>query len=71
MNALCLASSQNPTSTQATPTTRGRVSATPFASGNRLGAPERDFGIGYGKSSGYAASRRYTAAWTQPPFRFA
>ena len=29
--------------------------------------PERDFGIGYGRSSGYAASRRYAVAWTGAP----
>ena len=32
--------------------------------------PERDFGIGYGRSSGYAAARRYAARWNgQPHFR--
>ena len=28
---------------------------------------ERDFGVGYGRSSGYAAARRYTVAWTGLP----
>ncbi|NUO75561.1 MAG: hypothetical protein HOQ32_06055 [Lysobacter sp.] len=32
---------------------------------------ERDFGVGYGNSSGYASSRRYTNDWAQPRFRFA
>lgn len=32
---------------------------------------ERDFGVGYGNSSGYASHRRYTAEWTQPRFRVA
>jgi hypothetical protein len=32
---------------------------------------ERDFGIGYGKSSGYASNRRYAADWVQPLFRCA
>ena len=31
---------------------------------------ERDFGIGYGSSSGYASSKRYTSDWAQPRFRF-
>lgn len=31
---------------------------------------ERDFGVGYGRSSGYAAERRYAAPWNgQPHFR--
>ena len=29
--------------------------------------PERDFGIGYGRSSGYATTRRYSVAWTGLP----
>ena len=32
--------------------------------------PARDFGIGYGRSSGYATSRRYALAWAgEPRFR--
>ncbi len=30
---------------------------------------ERDFGIGYGSSSGYAQDRRYTSDWGQARFR--
>jgi hypothetical protein len=31
---------------------------------------ERDFGVGYGRSSGYASERRYAAPWNgQPRFR--
>ncbi len=30
---------------------------------------ERDFGIGYGNSSGYASEKRYASAWGQPRFR--
>ena len=31
---------------------------------------ERDFGVGYGRSSGYAAQRQYVSAWNgQPRFR--
>jgi hypothetical protein len=27
---------------------------------------ERDFGVGYGRSSGYASDRRYASAWNGP-----
>lgn len=30
---------------------------------------ERDFGVGYGNSSGYASPRRYVDTWGQPRFR--
>ncbi|MDB6164000.1 MAG: hypothetical protein JWL98_1432 [Xanthomonadaceae bacterium] len=31
---------------------------------------ERDFGVGYGRSSGYAAERQYVSGWNgQPRFR--
>ncbi|MEO6365335.1 MAG: hypothetical protein ABIO38_04695 [Luteimonas sp.] len=29
----------------------------------------RDFGVGYGNSSGYASERRYTSDWSQIRFR--
>lgn len=32
---------------------------------------DRDFGVGYGNSSGYATSRRYAQDWMQPRFRCA
>ena len=32
---------------------------------------ERDFGVGYGNSSGYASNRRYATDWVQPLFRCA
>ena len=32
---------------------------------------ERDFGIGYGNSSGYASAKRYTPATATARFRFA
>ncbi|HEX5663304.1 MULTISPECIES: hypothetical protein [unclassified Lysobacter] len=32
---------------------------------------ERDFGIGYGNSSGYASSKRYTNDWGLTRFRCA
>ena len=31
---------------------------------------ERDFGVGYGSSSGYAAATRYVSDRTTPRFRF-
>lgn len=31
---------------------------------------ERDYGIGYGSSSGYATASRRTSDWTAPRFRF-
>jgi hypothetical protein len=31
---------------------------------------ERDFGIGYGRSSGYGMDRRYTSDWGASRFRF-
>ena len=38
---------------------------------DRLVRRERDFGIGYGRSSGYGCTRRYTSDWAQPRFRCA
>lgn len=32
---------------------------------------DRDFGIGYGSSSGYVSNRRYATNWGAPRFRFA
>ncbi|MCW5581028.1 MAG: hypothetical protein KIS72_06800 [Luteimonas sp.] len=32
---------------------------------------ERDFGVGYGNSSGYASDRRYTRDWGNGRFRVA
>jgi len=40
------------------------------ASQNRHLHRERDFGIGYGNSSGYASRRRYTSSWAPSQFRF-
>ena len=31
----------------------------------------RDFGVGYGNSSGYATARRYASNWGAPRFRCA
>ena len=32
--------------------------------------PERDFGVGYGNSSGYASDRHYTSDWMPDRFVF-
>lgn len=56
-----------PTTTQTAATDR----VVPFDLSARPGPRERDFGIGYGKSSGYASNRRYTTEWAGPRFRVA
>ena len=45
----------------------------PFVSRSHLAPRERDFGVGYGKSSGYASAstRRYTPQSQPRYFRFA
>ena len=48
-----------------TPATVRCADATPTHSRYR----ERDVGIGYGSSSGYALSKRYTSDWGSPRFR--
>lgn len=40
-----------------------------FAPPTRHTHRERDFGVGYGNSSGYASPRRYADNWGQPRFR--
>ena len=45
--------------------------AVPAKASTRLVRRERDFGIGYGRSSGYGCTRRYTSDWAQPRFRCA
>lgn len=52
-------------------TTTPRSITTPVeAAPMRREYPERDFGIGYGRSSGYASTRRYVRGWNgQPHFR--
>lgn len=37
----------------------------------RYSRRERDFGIGYGNSSGYASTRQYVSNWAPPRFKFA
>ena len=43
----------------------------PAIAPDRLVRRERDFGIGYGRSSGYGCTRRYTSDWAQARFRCA
>lgn len=59
------------------------MNVTPITSARQTQAPrtptvrtqferrERDFGVGYGSSSGYASDRRYTRAWGNERFRVA
>lgn len=58
---------------QTAPTRNPTPVVVPFAATVRPAPPrERDFGVGYGKSSGYATSRRYVTQSTAPRFfRFA
>ncbi len=42
-----------------------------IASKTRRSYGARSFGVGYGKSSGYAADKRYTTDWGQIRFRCA
>lgn len=45
--------------------------STPNASPARRGHRVRDFGVGYGNSSGYINNRRYANTSIAPRFRFA
>ena len=59
-----------------TPITTARTTPTPTARNAAPSRPqfdrrERDFGIGYGNSSGYASARRYTRDWGNARFRVA
>ena len=46
-----------------------RVPSRPMPQVVRHQHRERDFGIGYGASSGYAQDKRYTSDWGQARFR--
>lgn len=55
-------------------TSTSQTKATPkpaIASPRRQTHRTRDFGVGYGSSSGYASERRYTSDWSQIRFRLA
>lgn len=54
-----------------TPTRLTTPVARPFTASCRTARRERDFGIGYGSSSGYAATRRYATPAPARYFRFA
>lgn len=51
------------------PTNRPEAAIAPFQDAGR--EREREFGIGYGNSSGYGTRRRYTTPWGQSRFRCA
>ncbi|MBX3714233.1 MAG: hypothetical protein KF800_19890 [Lysobacter sp.] len=57
-----------PTTTH-TPATPANDTVVPLSSARRY--LERTVGTGYGRSSGYASSKRYTSDWGQPRFRCA
>ncbi len=48
---------------------QARDTVVPLSSARRY--LERTAGTGYGRSSGYASTRRYTSDWGQPRFRCA
>lgn len=50
------------------PRPQNRGTVVPFAA--RPVKRERDFGVGYGSSSGYATTPRYVSNQTAPRFRF-
>ncbi len=54
-----------------TPSSPSRVATEPTAAPFRLSRRERDFGIGYGTSSGYAPAndQRYAQSWARAYFR--
>ncbi len=60
--------SNTTTTRTSTDTTTNVVS---IASKTRRSYGARSFGVGYGKSSGYAADKRYTTDWGQIRFRCA
>lgn len=58
--------------TTAAPTAKTPTAKTPAANAPvRHVHRQRDFGVGYGNSSGYASNRSYASNWVQPRFRFA
>jgi len=57
------------TTTRTSTDTTGNVVS--IASKTRRTYGARSFGVGYGKSSGYAADKRYTTDWGQIRFRCA
>ena len=66
MNAIHFLQPTPPTPRQAT--APAATTAPPIA---RQAYRERDFGVGYGTSSGYASHRRYSTNWAPPRFNFA
>lgn len=58
------------TPTHASTSTTTRTPAAPVAPVRHVHRA-RDFGVGYGNSSGYATTRRYVNDWGLARFRFA
>lgn len=67
MNASRLHAPHASTRTTATVPSRSTSPLSPVAASGRY--RERDFGIGYGTSSGYAHDKRYTSDWGHARFR--
>ena len=58
-----------PTTTLRTPAKPVDASRAPIPTRTRLLHRERDFGVGYGNSRGYASAHRYVDNRAQPRFR--
>ncbi|MFD0739795.1 hypothetical protein ACFQZQ_10930 [Lysobacter koreensis] len=61
----------NATRTLPTPSTVNAASAAAIPMPTRHVHRARDFGVGYGNSSGYASDRKYVSQWAPPRFKFA
>lgn len=61
----------NATRTVPTPSTVNAASAVVIPMPTRHVHRERDFGVGYGNSSGYASDRKYVSQWAPSRFKFA
>lgn len=64
---VALATRTSPSATNARFAQPAAASAAPSRHPHR----QRDFGVGYGNSSGYASTRQYASNWAPPRFKFA
>ncbi len=67
MNAIRNVPSAAPQSSPNAQPAGANVIAMPIRHTHRV----RDFGVGYGNSSGYASSRQYASQWATPRFKCA
>jgi hypothetical protein len=70
MNAIHFLLPTSPTARTATKPADADRTQLPVTTQSRHLHRERDFGIGYGNSSGYASRRRYTSSWAPSQFTF-